>query len=95
MPILWDQIDELERIRDIKVDEVQEVLKLTRNIYKAFKEASDFLKKQYLGLFWERFEIKDSKIVNSVPTRLFKAIQDDLEASQITHKPVLLERASV
>ncbi|MBU0598020.1 hypothetical protein KKF61_03420, partial [Patescibacteria group bacterium] len=64
-------------------------------IYKAYDEARPLLKKHYLGLFWERFDIKNSEIVKAVPSRIFEAIQDDLKVSQIQHKPVLYKRASV
>lgn len=92
---LQDQVDGLEKVRELKINEVQEVLKLCRDIHKAYTEAHPILKKHYLGLFWERFEVKNSEIVKAVPSRIFKAIQDDLIDSQIAHKPVLVRRASV
>ncbi|MBU1165233.1 recombinase family protein [Patescibacteria group bacterium] len=92
---IQDQIYKLEKVREIRINEVQEVLKLGRNIFKAYKEAHPLLKKHYLGLFWERFDIKNSEIVKAIPSRIFKAIQDDFKASQIAHKPVFVRRASV
>jgi len=90
-----DKIDELDQIRDIKVDVIQEVLKLTRDVQTAYRQASDELKRQYLHLFWEKFEVKERRIVQAVPTRIFKALQNDYKASIKAHKPVLSERASV
>lgn len=84
---IQNQIDEMNRIRGIKVDEIQEVLKLTRNISKAYREAPDRLKKHYLSLFWDRFEVRDRKIVNAVPTKIFAALQKDLVVSYIANVP--------
>lgn len=78
---IQNQIDELNRIREIKVDEIQEVLKLTRNIAKAYREASDRRKRHYLAMFWEKFEIMDTKIINAIPKKLFSALQKDLVVS--------------
>lgn len=92
---IQEQIDKLERIREMKVDEVQEVLLLTMDAYQAYKKAKDPLKRQYLSLFWEKFVVDEREIVEAVPTRLFKALQDDYKASVKAHRPVLRERAYV
>jgi site-specific DNA recombinase len=78
--VVQSQIDEIERIRNVKIDEVQKVLKLTRNIYKAYKDAPNHLKSGYLNLFWDKFYIQDGIIINAVPTKIFKALQDDFHA---------------
>ena len=84
-----------ERIREFKVDEVQEVLKLTRNIYKAYKQAPFELKRHYLSLFWEHFKVEGKKITKAVPTRIFEALREDYKASVQLQKPVRLEQACV
>jgi len=71
---LNDEIYKLDKKLNIKLDEAQEVLALVRNIYKTYVGAPDELKRLYLGLFWERFEAKERKIVLAEPTELIKAM---------------------
>jgi len=66
-----EEIVELEFGREVKTDVAQEVLHLTRNIYDAYTKASPHLKRQYLGFFWERFELRNGVIIKSVLTPLF------------------------
>lgn len=69
-------LDELEASRDTDINIVQEVLYLTRNLYQTYKEASPELKRQYLGFFWERFEMQDGVILKSYPSPLFRELLD-------------------
>lgn len=93
MDHLQDQIDEVERIRNIKIDEIQEVLKLTRNIYKAYREAPEKLKRPYLSLFWDKFEMKQGKLIKAIPTKLFSAIMADYQQYYFpTQKPANLQQ---
>jgi hypothetical protein len=71
---IQNQIDELNSQREYDVDVIQEVVKLTRNIYKTYQTAPFELKRQYLGLFWERFLVQDKRIVKTVPTKLITAL---------------------
>ena len=66
-----DRVIKLEKERGINVDIAQQVLNLSRNIYDAYDKASFQLKRQYLGFFWERFEIADGLIIKSVPSLIF------------------------
>jgi hypothetical protein len=70
-----NQIEEellrLKNEREVDIDVVQEVLLLTKDIYSAYKGASFDLKRQYLGFFWERFEVANGVILKSVPSPLF------------------------
>lgn len=68
---------------------------LVRNIHRTYLNASEDLKRLYLGLFWERFEAEDRKITKAEPTKL---IQDLVEAqliirqeNQTTQKPQPVE----
>ena len=83
---IQSQLEELEEKREIKVDELQEILRFARNTYQAYKKAPFALKRHYLCFFWERFEIKGKKIANSEPTRLFKAL---IEADKVRKGGVL------
>jgi site-specific DNA recombinase len=71
---IQNQIDELNSQREYDVDVIQEVVKLTRNIYKTYQTAPYELKRQYLGLFWEKFLVQDKRIVKAVPTKLITAL---------------------
>lgn len=66
-----DELTTLEDQKEIDIDVAQEVLLLTRDIYKAYKKASFNLKRQYLSFFWERFEVADGVILKSVSSPLF------------------------
>jgi len=71
---IQSQIDELNSQREYDVDVIQEVVKLTHNIYKTYKTAPYELKRQYLGLFWEKFLVQDKRIIKAVPTKLITAL---------------------
>lgn len=71
---IQDQLDELENQRTYDVDVIREVLKLTRNIYHAYKTAPYELKRQFLGLFWEKFLVQDKRIVRAIPNKLIQTL---------------------
>ena len=75
-----DELILLEDQKEIDIDVAQEVLLLTRDIYKAYKKASFNLKRQYLSFFWERFEMADGVILKSVPSPLFSELLTAEEA---------------
>lgn len=74
---LQDRIDELNSQKEYDVDIIAEVIKLSRNIHKAYKTAPYELKRQYLGLFWDKFLVQDKKIVKAVPTKLIRVLQKE------------------
>lgn len=74
---IQNQIDELNSQREYDVDVIQEVVKLTRNIYKTYQTAPYELRRQYLGLFWEKFLVQDKKIIKAVPTKLIKTLLEE------------------
>src|SRR3989344_7033250 len=69
-----DEIGKLERNRNIKVDVIQQVLALCRNIGETYKAAPYELKRLYLGLFWDRFEVSGGKLVNAIPSKIIRAL---------------------
>jgi DNA invertase Pin-like site-specific DNA recombinase len=71
------QIDKLNDQRDLHIDVIAEVIKLSRNIYEAYKTAPYELKRQYLGLFWERFLVRDKEMVEAIPAKLITALQKE------------------
>ncbi len=72
------QIDmELLRLTDIKkvtIQQIQVILAFARNIEDAYKKAVPELKRQYLNLFFEGFDIEDGKITNTKVTPLFASL---------------------
>ncbi|MCA9730921.1 MAG: recombinase family protein [Deferribacteres bacterium] len=77
---IQNKLFDLDAQRQIDIDVIEGVLKLTRNIYKAYKDAPYDLKRQYLGLFWEKFLIQDKEIVEAIPTKYVAAL---LEKKQV------------
>jgi len=71
---IQNQLDEIESQHSFDIEVIEEVLKLTRNIYKAYKTAPYELKRQYLSLFWEKFLVQDKKIIKAIPTALVQAL---------------------
>ena len=74
---IQNQIDELNNQKEFDVDVITEVVKLSRNIYKAYKTAPYELKRQYLGLFWDKFLVQDRKIIRAIPTKLIALLQQE------------------
>jgi site-specific DNA recombinase len=64
----------LNDTRANNIQEMEQLLLLSRDIYRAFKEAPYELKRNYLALFWDRIEVKDKKILEATPSLLFQAI---------------------
>lgn len=71
-----DRIQNLEANQEIKTDLIQDILGFTRSIYRTYISAPEPIKRLYLGLFWDRFEIQDGVITKSVPSLLFKELVD-------------------
>jgi len=69
-----DELCKLNRSRNIKIDVIQKLLILIRNIGEAYEKAPTELKRAYLGLFWEKFEVTERHLVNAEPTKIVKAL---------------------
>ena len=69
-----DELVHLEDQRELSVDVAQEILLFTREIYKAYKKASQDLKRHFLIFFWDHFEVTDGIIIKSVPAPLFETL---------------------
>ena len=80
------RLGELEQQRNVNVDIAQEILNLTRNIYDAYQKASPKLKRQYLGFFWDKFEVADGLIIKSTPSILFDQLLKLEQAYQKNEK---------
>lgn len=71
------QLDELESRRTLDVNVIRGVLHFTRDIYSAYKKAPYELKRQLLGLFWEKFFVQDRRIVRAIPTSLVRILLEE------------------
>ena len=58
-------ITKLDAGRSFNFDLLKEILDLTRNIPRAYKKAPKFLKKRYLGFFFNKIMVEDKMIVGS------------------------------
>ena len=56
------QLLEVDKIQTIDIDIISEVLDLTKNIVKAYREADVFRKRAYLHFFFQKILVKDKKI---------------------------------
>jgi DNA invertase Pin-like site-specific DNA recombinase len=73
---IQEQLATLNSERDIDTDVIREVLALTTGVYQAYQKAPAALKRQYLGLFWDRFLVQDREIVQAIPSQLIRELQD-------------------
>ena len=91
---LQAQIEELDQESQLDFSLIEEVLELTRDIQKTYKNAPKYLKKHYLRFFYERFVVSNKTITEAVPTPIFKALLSNnvvrLRQAQLTTSPYTL-----
>ena len=71
------QLDDLENRRQLDIEGIREILSLTRNTHETYIEASKPLKRLYLGLFWQKFLVRDKKIIKAIPTDLIQNLIEE------------------
>ena len=69
-----EEISKLNRARNIKIDVIQKILGLIRDLGGSYKDATPELKRLYLGLFWRKFEVKDRKVEHATPSELVELL---------------------
>lgn len=74
---LDNQMQDVEAKHKIDIDLIEEVLAFTRNIYRTYKEAPQFLKRHYLRFFFEKINIKEKMIFDTSPTPIFAVLRDN------------------
>jgi site-specific DNA recombinase len=72
---LEDEIHKLEMTKNLKIDVIQEVLLLIRDIGKAYKKAPPDLKRIYLGLFWDEFRAEEKGIVSARKSTIVEVLE--------------------
>ena len=79
---LTDQLEKItneeyliDRKRNLKINVIREVLKLTNNIGETYEAASPMLKRLYLGLFWTDFKVSQKKVVHAEKAPILLALE--------------------
>jgi len=75
--LIQNEIDKLENKHDINTDTAREALILARNVYKAYKKAPYEIKRLYLSFFWDKFLVKNRKIIKAKPTQLIEVLMQE------------------
>ena len=71
---IQDEIYIQDKKLNLRIDELQDVLLFVRNAYEAFVKSPDEMKRLFLGLYWDRFEVTDKKVVTVIPTPIIRAL---------------------
>jgi transcription elongation factor Elf1 len=74
---IQNELYQIESQREYDISIIREILKLARNIYRGYKTAPYELKRQYLGLFWDKFLVQNRKIVKAIPTKLIEVLSEN------------------
>ena len=82
-----DELYAIDRKKNVKMDVIQETLRVVRDIGTAYREAPPLLKRLYLGLFWEEFRVADKRIVEARKAPILAALE--AVGSVCMGKPVL------
>ncbi|MBI2600495.1 recombinase family protein [Candidatus Daviesbacteria bacterium] len=73
--VLDNELAELEHQRSIDVTLIDEILALSRDIYKTYSTAPTFLKRHYLRFFFEAVYVDEKRITKVVETPLFATLR--------------------
>src|SRR3990167_7504560 len=71
---IQDEIYKQDKKLNMRIDELQDVLLFARNAYEAFVKAPAELQRLFLGLYWDRFEVTDKKVVTVLPTPIIRGL---------------------
>jgi len=71
---LKDELYQQDKKLNMRIDELQDMLLFVRNAYEAYTKAPDELKRLFLGIYWDRFEVGDKKIQTVLPTPIIRSL---------------------
>ena len=71
---IQDELYKQDKRLHMRIDELQDVLLFARNAYEAFVKAPAELQRLFLGLYWDRFEVTDKKVVTVLPTPIIRGL---------------------
>ena len=83
-----NELNKLDIQRDIKVDEIREILKFVRDIYETYANGLPELKRNILNYFWRKFLIKNGKIIDAEANQI---MQDLMRANLLIKKIPITE----
>lgn len=75
--VISTAIEKLENRHEIDVETAREALLLSKNVYKAYKNAAYEAQRLYLSFFWDKFLVRDKKIVEAQPSQFIVALLED------------------
>ena len=75
-------IADLEIKRSLNLGDFEDVFEFLKHIDNVYINAPDFLKRLLLKFAWERFEVKNQKIVKAIPTKVFRIFEDSYSFNQ-------------
>jgi hypothetical protein len=68
------QIQGTDGNRTENIESFEHLLRLARNLEKAYRDAPRDLKRRYLNLFWEKIVVQDKQIKEAVPTLALRVL---------------------
>src|SRR3989338_7573188 len=71
---IQDELYAQDKKLNMRIDELQDILLFVRNAYEAYNKAPDEMKRLFLCLYWERFEVTDKKVVTVIPSPIIRAL---------------------
>ena len=72
--LLQDELYVQDKKLNMRIDELQDMLLFVRNAYEAYTKSPDEMKRLFLGLYWERFEVADKKIQTVIPSPIIRGL---------------------
>ena len=71
---IQDEIYVQDKKLNMRIDELQDLLLFVRNAYEAYIKSPDEMKRLFLGLYWERFEVADKKVQTVIPSPIIRGL---------------------
>jgi hypothetical protein len=68
------QINGLDKVKEVNIDIVSEIISLTKDIYNVYMRSPEPLQKKFIGMFFDRFEVKDGVIIKYCYSPLFEGL---------------------
>ena len=69
-----EESQKLTRARNIKIEVIQKLLGLIRNLGETYKNSRPELKRLYLSLFWSKFEVAGREVAIATPSELVELL---------------------
>ena len=86
------ELSKIKYDKNLNVDQIQEMMNFVNNIYSAYIESPETVKKQYLGLFFDKLTVSNKKITKPLLNPLFNSLVKAEKAWYKTQKPSQKEK---